>query len=62
MTTMAEMWKNAVTLGNRIEDIYLSLKTGNDALDEVLIARAEIAQVKEDMGSLMSWIFTLRRR
>ena len=29
MTTMAEMWKNAVTLGNRIEDIYLSLKTGD---------------------------------
>ena len=61
MTTMAEMWENATILGNRIEDIHLRLKTGDPALDEVLIARAEISQVKEDMDTLMSWIFTLRR-
>jgi hypothetical protein len=60
MATMSEMWKNVVTLGNRIEDIYLRIKTGNPALDEVLIARAEISQVKEDMDILMSHLLEKR--
>lgn len=56
MTTMAEMWKNASTLEDRIEDIYSRLKNGQSILDDILIARAEITQVKEDIDILMAYL------
>ena len=60
MTTMAEIWSNATALENRIERIYSRLNDEQSALDDTLIARAEIIQVMEDIDSLISWVLELR--